>query len=58
MSGRIWVVEYKNDRTQGQWGLLVASAATRDKARSIQQVMRRNFPVTRVVQYVLQGGAR
>lgn len=58
MSGRIWVIEHRGDRRNGRWHVLVTSSVSRDNARSIQMALRHDFPITRVVQYVRQGGAR
>ena len=58
MSGRIWVVEYKEHSTQKEWRVLVAPETNLARARRAQQSIRHDFPINRVVQYVRQGGAR
>ncbi len=59
MSGRIWVVEENlGSRAQPSWWAMRDVRDTRALARKAQVAAKRAGYVTRVVQYVRQGGAR
>ena len=59
MSGRIWVVEENmGTRTRPAWWATSFVRDTRELARKAQGAAKRAGYVTRVVQYVRQGGAR
>jgi len=58
MSGRIWAVEQnKGTRIKADWHL-VDYCKRRSTARYLQSKLRGFYQMTRVVQYVRQGGAR
>ena len=58
MSGRIWVVEINTGtRIKADWHL-VDYCMRRSNARYLQSNLREFYQMTRVVQYVRQGGAR
>ena len=59
MSGRIWVVEENlGSRAQPRWSAMPVFRNTRNLARQAQASVNLAGYVTRVVQYVRQGGAR
>jgi len=59
MSGRIWVVEYLGGLDgKMTWYVLSEGMARRVDARRLQRGLSSDYPKTRVVQYVRQGGAR
>ena len=59
VSGRIWVVEENlGSRAQPNWRAMRVVRDTRYFARQAQRAVKRAGYVTRVVQYVRQGGAR
>ena len=59
VSGRIWVVEENlGSRAQPSWRAMRVVRDTRYFARQAQAAVKRAGYVTRVVQYVRQGGAR
>ena len=59
MSGRIWVVEENiGSRAHPSWRAMRVVRDTRYRARQAQAAVKRAGYVTRVVQYVRQGGAR
>ena len=59
MSGRIWVVEENlGSRARPSWWAMPVVRDTRNLARQEQRAAKRAGYVTRVVQYVRQGGAR
>ena len=59
MSGRIWVVEYLGGPDgKMTWHVLSDGMVRRVDARCLQRSLRSDYPKTRIVQYVRQGGAR